>query len=628
MKQHHKTGLYAPSLVGRWNRLKTTSSILTQFLNQIKLFTFPKITFYFIALFFTLAMPKLKADVAIPTSVTVTGYNEITQQLTIDVCWEWTDNTAKTFAVGIFADLNGDGVIPNYSDDPATWGISDSDFNAADLAANPFPLGLGPKDEFLGQLASSNINGFAGETGYFPDNTDAGIAAAFMAALPGVFPNPTETPIGLFPYDLTPINTIDPTSSGGVREGCFTVVYENVSVAPSGLCVYLYDVHINGDCTSDITASDLQTCIKDRAANKKHKPITAGPGYNSDNSDEDGINGGVSCADLNIVLCNLAENTTTTQSNNDGTYTVTTSVIGMNGNYTITDNTGNAILITSNPTPLILTAPSDVPSTLSGAVSITYNLGDDYDFTISENGSAAAPPNPSNSSTCTIDVSGCAHGTGGPCLATRWTKGDAWSDIGGTDGTIDEGVIACANAAATQSNISPNTTYCSSTFTLPTLNNCINPDNGMPVSLSLPVEGQPVLWFNFDVRALAGSSEFQVIGGPDNIGWALFYSNDPTNSNTGGPNGDLSGDCSDISYDQCGTNFTGWSDTPFSTPNLGDETNYYLMVWDQDGGDFSINFKARNGCGAAVNPSLEIQKTVYAGHDGGTSCPGRRVGNG
>ena len=115
-------------------------------------------------------------------------------------------------------------------------------------------------------------------------------------------------------------------------------------------------------------------------------------------------------------------------------------------------------------------------------------------------------------------------------------------------------------------------------------------------TITRPTEGQDILWFNFDVRANAGSSEFQIIGGPDNIAWALFYSNSPT----AGLNSGLSGDCDDLTFADCGINFTGWADTPFVVPDFSEPTNYYVMVWDQESTnnyDFSINFKARYGCG-------------------------------
>ncbi|MFK7781826.1 proprotein convertase P-domain-containing protein, partial [Psychroserpens sp.] len=200
----------------------------------------------------------------------------------------------------------------------------------------------------------------------------------------------------------------------------------------------------------------------------------------------------------------------------------------------------------------------------------------------------------------------CPGTIGDPCIAHRWSKGDSWSG-GSVSNGGNGGIIACASAAATESNIMPNTQYCSSSFELPTLADCIDPSNGNPIVINRPIEGQNILWFNFDVRANAGSSEFQIIGGPDNIAWALFYSNNPTAGLSSG----ISGDCSDLTFADCGINFTGWADTPFVVPSFSEPTNYYVMVWDQESTnnyDFSINFKARYGCGNGdvVGCNLEI----------------------
>ncbi|MBN8677591.1 MAG: hypothetical protein J0M29_05155 [Chitinophagales bacterium] len=112
-----------------------------------------------------------------------------------------------------------------------------------------------------------------------------------------------------------------------------------------------------------------------------------------------------------------------------------------------------------------------------------------------------------------------------------------------------------------------------------------------------------MLWFNFDVRAFAGGYDFQVIGGAEDIAWILYYSDVPQNC-VGGFNAGLSGDCSQLTYYTCGTNFTGWAAQSFNTPIFDKTTNLYLLVWDQgfSKGDvpsdnFSINFKARFGCG-------------------------------
>ncbi len=191
-----------------------------------------------------------------------------------------------------------------------------------------------------------------------------------------------------------------------------------------------------------------------------------------------------------------------------------------------------------------------------------------------------------------------------PCSALRWEKGSTWN----IDGSINDlpnapspnGIVRCGSSAETQSNIQSNGVYDPRMFELPNLVNCINPVNGMDVMLLRPEVGQKILWLNFDIRAYSGGFDFQVIGGPDNIGWALFYTNAPTSATNAD---DLSGNCEDLTYDVCGTNFTsGWAPDPFFTPDLSNPTNYYIMVWDQNGGDFSINFKARYGCGDIEPP--------------------------
>ena len=93
---------------------------------------------------------------------------------------------------------------------------------------------------------------------------------------------------------------------------------------------------------------------------------------------------------------------------------------------------------------------------------------------------------------------------GGPCDAIRYERGAAWN----ANGTVDDspqangGVIRCGNSAETQSNIQVNSCYDPAVFPI-TTGTCIDPDNGQTVTLTGPVPGQPVTWFNFDVRAFA-----------------------------------------------------------------------------------------------------------------------------
>lgn len=203
-----------------------------------------------------------------------------------------------------------------------------------------------------------------------------------------------------------------------------------------------------------------------------------------------------------------------------------------------------------------------------------------------------------------------AQCNGGPCDADRWEDGAAWNP----DGSIDDapnagppaGIVGCGNAANTQSNISPNSCYDSSIISV-SAGTCIDPSTGLEVLVLPPDEGQEVAWFNFDVRELAGTFEFQVVNNSDQIAWALFYSNSPTNY-VGG-NG-LSGDCNDLTFQYCGVNFNGWADQPYAVPDIMLPTNYYVMIWDRVDEDFGFNFKARFGCGDSDIAVCGIESTA------------------
>ncbi|HJW29407.1 MAG TPA: hypothetical protein VJ508_09155, partial [Saprospiraceae bacterium] len=199
---------------------------------------------------------------------------------------------------------------------------------------------------------------------------------------------------------------------------------------------------------------------------------------------------------------------------------------------------------------------------------------------------------------------------GGPCQAMRWTGGAAWVNACPNSGCdIDDGpsanggIVRCGNSAETQSNIHPNSCYDPTVFTATIGGTCTDPNTGMPVTLTLPLVDQQVLWFNFDVRAFAGGYDFQVIGGNEDVAWILYYSNTPQCC-LGGFTPGISGNCNSLTYYACGTSFNNWASQPFTTPIFDMTTNVYLLVWDQgfskgntNDQDFSINFKARFGCG-------------------------------
>jgi large repetitive protein len=226
---------------------------------------------------------------------------------------------------------------------------------------------------------------------------------------------------------------------------------------------------------------------------------------------------------------------------------------------------------------------------------------------------------------------------GGPCDAIRWNSGATWN----LDGSINDlpnapapnGIVRCGSSAETQSNI-------------PT-NSCYNPAsvpgggifvNGIPcIDASLqsynynvtnPIAGQSMIWFNWDVRAYANSFELQVNNPNQVIGWALFYSTAPTTSV--GPNG-LSGNCNSIApvlnddpqfaglnYILCGVQSSNtWNSIP--VPDFPNVSNYYLAVWRQGGGTFSLNnFKARFGCGEVPLCNVDITNVETTCNDDGT----------
>ena len=220
---------------------------------------------------------------------------------------------------------------------------------------------------------------------------------------------------------------------------------------------------------------------------------------------------------------------------------------------------------------------------------------------------------------CLSATSMSAQCGGGPCNATRCTRGSAWN----ANGTVNDspqangGIIRCGNSAETQSNIKPNTCYDPSVFN-GTPGSCINPDNGQPVTLTGPVAGQPVTWFNFDVRAFSSNFDFQMVSN-DNIGWVLYRS---VTSTMPPPNGSLSGSCNMLVYNSCGTDFTDWAPTPFQNLNFPFASNFYLVVWDMDytpsnpsSGDFNFNFKARYSCGEQLCAYNVGEKSVQCNGD-------------
>lgn len=206
-------------------------------------------------------------------------------------------------------------------------------------------------------------------------------------------------------------------------------------------------------------------------------------------------------------------------------------------------------------------------------------------------------------------------GNDSPCECTqRWTGGSHWN----ADGTIDDGIMApnahgiisCSASVSSQTNIGPGScTYDPAQFTIDLSQiTCFNPTSGNAVAVSTPGLGCKIIWLNFDVRALAGSYDFQ-IETSDNIGWALYYSLNPTQS-VSGPDS-LSGNCSNLKLYACGNQFNN-SWLTKATPVFSKTSNLYLAIWDQSNcnpANFSVNFKARLGCGNADACLLYVDST-------------------
>jgi len=218
---------------------------------------------------------------------------------------------------------------------------------------------------------------------------------------------------------------------------------------------------------------------------------------------------------------------------------------------------------------------------------------------------------------------------GGPCQAMRWTGGAAWngacpnSTCAIDDGpSANGGIVRCGSSAETQSNIHPNSCYDPTVFTASLGSTCTDPNTGLPVAVTLPLVDQQVLWFNFDVRAFAGGYDFQVIGGNEDVAWILYYANN-AQCCVGGFTPGLSGNCNSLTYYTCGTSFNNWAAQSFSTPIFDLTTNVYLLVWDQgfskgntNNQDFSINFKARNGCGESCSFLTNGQPVITCAQNG------------
>ena len=214
-----------------------------------------------------------------------------------------------------------------------------------------------------------------------------------------------------------------------------------------------------------------------------------------------------------------------------------------------------------------------------------------------------------------------------PCsCAHRWQEGSHWNP----DGTINDlsnappelGIIACGSSASTENALFQHACpYNSSLFNITLGADCFQPDDnplglleGRTNVVNAPVNGQDIIWFNFDIRPFAGSFQYQITPGSGELGWALYFSGDPEAGVHMGPGTDsLSGNCNNIYYYDCGISANGW--ITYTVPSFEDPSNYYLAIWRNNGQNFTnqnVTFKGRYGCGDAdVILCLIEEDTTY-----------------
>ena len=157
-----------------------------------------------------------------------------------------------------------------------------------------------------------------------------------------------------------------------------------------------------------------------------------------------------------------------------------------------------------------------------------------------------------------------------PCNAHSYAQGDGWRR-NTTDNTVANkweavqikgnskiktpvGVVGCDPSAETENGLQNfKTAFVSAANSalisaLP-LTDCFDMTTGLfNNNVNGPEEGEDIIWFNFDIRPLAGTYQFQLLNNGTNVllGWALF--NVPT-ANAGPIDGVDAGDCTP---DGCG----------------------------------------------------------------------------
>ncbi|WP_139256526.1 hypothetical protein, partial [Flavisolibacter ginsengisoli] len=241
-----------------------------------------------------------------------------------------------------------------------------------------------------------------------------------------------------------------------------------------------------------------------------------------------------------------------------------------------------------------------------------------------------------------------------PCAAHRWNSGEAWykdpstglwTGIPATGQTQPQGVVGCASAAATESGLEAyKGIYNPADFAITGLSDCFNMNgNTFGASLAPPEAGEDIVWFNFDIRPLAGTYQFQVVSN-EAVGWALYYVDPadarPNSSDPGPtypPGSQLSGNClnlkpanitlSGVAHGNCGLQGNGWS--TITVPSFNKPTNYYLAMWLAPTGtgdgkstfpkSMSLIYKSRYGCGGSTCTIESVGQPVLSCVNGGAN---------
>ena len=134
-----------------------------------------------------------------------------------------------------------------------------------------------------------------------------------------------------------------------------------------------------------------------------------------------------------------------------------------------------------------------------------------------------------------------------PCDAHRWFAGDGWRQNTADNTAVNtwqpivlaspnlqpKGIVRCASSAETESGLEVYAgTYDIASnpiaAVLPKTDCFAMTGETFGNSLSAPTQGEQIVWFNFDIRPLAGTYQFQVVTN-ENVGWVLFYV-DPANT--------------------------------------------------------------------------------------------------